>query len=207
MSAFLACPFLQSTLYSTARDLPKNSQHLTIISFSGHHWPHTAYKGTSQDLTWFLPTSRWACPATHAHHSTSHTRLYQSSSGSAHAQAACHCYSNTLFSTHKSLTTFLLLAMEISSAHEKEAQRLQEALCEPLSWARYSSSVLLLAYTHLCLFSHQCAQGSMHKRASMPWNAISKKKKNSIYLWDFSCDYIPAKQEIFHCNSVYLGGR
>lgn len=100
--------------------------------------------------------------------------------------------------------------MEASSAlKKKEAQCLQEAVCETLSWSRHSASVLGSPRAHLCLFSSKCAQRLIKRKCinAVKWNSRwrVKKKRNPTYLWDFSCDFtFPAKWETFYCNSIYL---
>lgn len=94
----------------------------------------------------------------------------------------------------------------------KEAQCLQEATCEQLSWdprwilllwgiSPHSPSVSSAIKVHR---THKSKHISAGKCNSRWW--VKKKKKKSTYLWDFfSCAFtFPAKQETFYCNSIHL---
>lgn len=181
------------------------------------HWPHIAYKVPSQpaegalsalelvptSLSRGMPTSPCPpCPVTHktltiSQRSLPHPGCFPLIRSSLHPQESHYLSSpgnGNILSTGK------------------EAQCLQEATCEQLSWdprwilllwgsSPHSPSVSSAIKVHR---THKSKHISAGKCNSRWW--VKKKKKKSTYLWDFfSCAFtFPAKQETFYCNSIHL---
>lgn len=176
-------PLLKYTLHSTATAiyLKRGSASHKHLSFSAPRCLHTACKATPHAAARHPPRPlSHPLSLGHAHHCTWHTGGSTPLPGVPPTPRLLPTVTHALFSACKSLATLLLLAVEASSALErKEAQCLQEAVCETLSWSRHSASVLVSPRAHLCLFSSKCAQRLIKRKCinAMKCNSRWRVKK------------------------------
>ena len=165
-------------------------------------------RGHRRHLSWSPPPSPGECPPTTPHHTRCSNNLPAVPPTSRLLPTDTHAPLSTL----KSLTTFLLLGMETSSAHERrhKASR-KEAFCEQLSWDPRRILLLWAISPHSPSVSSAIKVYRTHKRKHISagkcnsrWWVKKKKKFPLIYGIFFSCGFtLPAKQETFYCNSIH----
>ena len=157
-------------------------------------------RGHRRHLSWSPPPSPGECPPTTPHHTRGSNNLPAVPPTSRLLPTDTHAPLSTL----KSLTTFLLLGMETSSAHERrhKASR-KEAFCEQLSWDPRRILLLWAISPHSPSVSSAIKVYRTHKRKHISagkcnsrWWVKKKKKSPLIYGIFFHAvlPYLPSRK-------------